>query len=116
MVPPACDARLVGLILAVFTGATCASARNGFAEPRDREPKSPLSRSRPAAETAPPAFEPAKMPANCGLCGRDQETPVRIGLHGGAGRIRTSNQTVMSVVHWPRGRPAHPEDALARFG
>src|SRR5260221_4238172 len=66
MVPPACDARLVGLILAVFTGATCASARNGFAEPRDREPKSTLSRSRPAAETAPPAFEPAKCPQMAG--------------------------------------------------
>jgi Lrp/AsnC family transcriptional regulator, leucine-responsive regulatory protein len=34
-------------------------------------------------------------------------------LRGGAGRIRTSNQTVMSVVHSPRGRPALPEDALA---
>src|SRR5258706_14731398 len=74
MVPPACDARLVGLILAVFTGATCASARNGFAEPRDREPKSTLSRSRPAAETASLPFEPAKMPANSGLFGRDATT------------------------------------------
>src|SRR6266478_9071899 len=96
MVPPACDARLVGLILAVFTGATCASARNGFAEPRDREPKSTLSRSRPAAETAPPAFEPAKMPAKSGLFGRDQKTSVRTGTRGGPGRTRTSNQTVMS--------------------
>src|SRR5260221_12397893 len=79
MVPPACDARLVGLILAVFTGATCAGARNGFAEPRDREPKSTLSRSRPATETARPAFEPAKMPAKCGLFVRDRglEPPTR---------------------------------------
>src|SRR5260221_3335678 len=41
-------------------------ARNGFAEPRDRQPKSTLSRPQPAAETARPAFEPAEMPANCG--------------------------------------------------
>jgi hypothetical protein len=37
--------------------------------------------------------------AKCGLFVRDQETPVHIGLRGGPGRIRTSNQTVMS------GRP-----------
>ena len=30
-----------------------------------------------------PAFEPAKMPANCGLFVRDWETPVRIGVRGG---------------------------------
>ena len=35
VVPPVCDARFVGLILAVFIGATWAGARNGFAEPRD---------------------------------------------------------------------------------
>jgi DNA invertase Pin-like site-specific DNA recombinase len=33
-----------------------------------------------------------------GLFIRDRETPVRIGLRGGPGRIRTSNQTVMSAV------------------
>jgi hypothetical protein len=54
--------------------------------------------SPPNAETTRPAFEPAKVPANCGLFVRDQKTPVRIGLHGGPGRIRTSNQTVMSAV------------------
>jgi hypothetical protein len=42
-----------------------------------------LSRPQRAAETAPPAFEPAKMPANCGLFARDREPPVRIGLRGG---------------------------------
>src|SRR5260370_21626337 len=31
---------------------------------------------------------------------RDQKTPVRIGLRGGAGRTRTSNQFVMNL---PRG-------------
>src|SRR5262245_31825140 len=71
-------------------------ARNGFGEPRDREAKSTLSRPRPAEETARPALEPAKMPAKCALFVRDRETPVRIGLRGGPGRIRTSNQTVMS--------------------
>jgi hypothetical protein len=34
-------------------------------------------------ETARPAFEPAEMPANCGLFVRDRETSVRIGLRGG---------------------------------
>jgi hypothetical protein len=79
--------------------ATPAGARNGFAEPRDWQPKSTLSRPQLATETARPAFEPAETPANCGLFVRDRETSVRIGLHGGPGRIRTSNQTVMS------GRP-----------
>jgi hypothetical protein len=46
-----------------------------------------LSRPLLAAETARPAFEPAKMPANCGLFVRDQKMPVRIGLRGG-GRSR----------------------------
>src|SRR5262249_41427112 len=35
-----------------------------------------LSRPQPAAETARPAFEPEKMPANCGLSVRDSETSV----------------------------------------
>src|SRR6266436_4621304 len=98
MVPPACDARLVGLILAVFTGATCASARNGFAEPRDREPKSTLSRSRPAAETAPPAFEPAKMPAKSGLFGRDQKTSVRTGTRGGGGSLLRTDLSIPNCL------------------
>jgi hypothetical protein len=82
-------------------GLSCATqpgARNGFAEPRDRQPKSTLSGPQQAAETARHAFEPAKIPANCGLFVRDRETSVRIGLRGGPGRIRTSNQTVMSAV------------------
>src|SRR5258707_4294047 len=58
--------------------------------------KTTLSRPQPAAETVRPAFEPAKMPANRELFVRDQKTPVRIGLRGGPGRTRTSNQTVMS--------------------
>jgi hypothetical protein len=57
---------------------TQAGARNGFAEPRDRAPNSGLSRPQPAAETASLPFEPAKMPANCGLFGRDRKTAVRI--------------------------------------
>jgi hypothetical protein len=71
-------------------------ARNGFAEPRDREAKSTLSRPQPAAETARPTFELAETPANCGLFVRDRETSVRIGLRSGRWRTRTSNQTVMS--------------------
>src|SRR5438128_11106148 len=41
---------------------TPSRARNGFAEPRDREPKSTLSRPWPAAETARVVFEPRKCP------------------------------------------------------
>src|SRR5260370_14703670 len=47
------------------TRSSCATqpgVGNGFAEPRDRQPKSTLSRPRPAAETARPAFEPRKCP------------------------------------------------------
>src|SRR6266446_8207667 len=70
---------------------TQAGARNGFAEPRDRAPNSGLSRPQPAAETASLPFEPAKMPANCGLFGRDQERPVGIELRGGGcSAVRTS--------------------------
>src|ERR1700704_5454342 len=81
-------------------------ARNGFAEPRDWEPKSTLARPLSAAETARPASEPAKMPANLGLFVRDQETPVRIGLRGGPCRTRTLAQSVMgarSVEFMPAG-------------
>src|SRR6266404_630113 len=81
---------------AVFMCSSAQGARNGFAEPRDREAKSTLSRPQPAAETARPTFELAETPANCGLFVRDRETSVRIGLRSGPGRTRTSNQTVMS--------------------
>src|SRR6266446_2233877 len=66
-----------------MTASSTPVAGTGFGEPRDCKPKSALLRPRPAAETARPTLEPAKMPANCGLFGRDQKTPVRIGLHGG---------------------------------
>src|SRR5262245_23225804 len=87
--PPIRNARFVDLIRR-SSSSTQAGARNGFGEPRDWGPKSTLSRPRPAAETTRPAFEPAKVPANCGLFVRDQKTPVRIGLHGGPGRCSTS--------------------------
>src|SRR6266404_4006986 len=90
-------AQRTGLIDPFFTGVPqmllyLAGARNGFAEPRDREPNSGLSRPQPAAETASLPFEPAKMPANCGLFGRDQERPVGIELRGGAERTQTTCQ------------------------
>jgi hypothetical protein len=75
-----------------LSSATPAGARNGFGEPRDREPKSRLSRPRSAAETVHPVREPAETPAKCALFVRDQETPVRIGMRGGAGRTRTACQ------------------------
>ena len=39
---------------------TQAGARNGFGEPRDRAPKTPISRPPGAAETARPSFDPQK--------------------------------------------------------
>src|SRR5258708_6004159 len=50
-------------------GLSCATqpvASNGFAEPRDRQTKSTLSRPQPAAETARPVFEPRKRPQIAG--------------------------------------------------
>jgi hypothetical protein len=44
-----------------FTSNSGLGARNWFGESRGREAKSTLSRPRPAAETARPAFEPAKI-------------------------------------------------------
>src|SRR5262249_5267894 len=58
----------------------------------DREPKSALWRPQPATETAGLPSEPAKMPANCRLFGRDQEQPVGIELRGGLERTRTACQ------------------------
>jgi len=46
----------------VFMCNSAQRFRNGFAEPRDREPKSTLSRPQPAPETARPVFEPRKRP------------------------------------------------------
>jgi hypothetical protein len=51
-----------------------AGARNGFGQPRDREPKSTLSRPRPAAETAHPSIEPRKRPQ---IAGYSSETEKR---------------------------------------
>ena len=59
VVPPICDARLIGLIPGV---ATQAGARNGFAEPRDRAPKIAAIATSGSAETARPSFEPRKSP------------------------------------------------------
>jgi hypothetical protein len=39
---------------------------------------------------------PAHIPPNGGLFARLQEISTKLGLPGGPGRIRTSNQTVMS--------------------
>jgi hypothetical protein len=41
-----------------------------------------------------------QMPANCGLFVGDRETSVRIGLHGGPERTRTSNQTIIRTFRF----------------
>jgi hypothetical protein len=38
-----------------------------------------------------------QMPANCGLLGRIREISRLERMRGGAGRIRTSNQTIMET-------------------
>src|SRR5947199_10717959 len=48
---------------------TPSRARNGFAEPRDRQPKSTLSRPQPAAETARPHLNLRKRPQIAGVSG-----------------------------------------------
>ena len=94
---------------------TQAGARNGFAEPRDRGPKSGLSRPQPAAETAGLPFEPAKMPANCALLGRDQDQSVGIELRGGG---RSLDRTSLHLK-FPANREINREfcrfPPLARF-
>jgi hypothetical protein len=77
-------------------------ARNGFGEPRDREPKLGLSRPRPAAETAHPVREPAETPAKCALFVRDQETPAPTTWRStGTGRERL---LLLSHAAWFGGR------------
>ena len=76
------DARFVDLILAVFM------CNSGWRQERVWGAQRPAAKidaiaTQLAAETARPAFEPAEMPANCGLFVRDRETSVRIGLRGG---------------------------------
>ena len=39
---------------------------------------------------------PARKPADSGLFAKSREISVRLGLRGGPGRTRTSNQAVMS--------------------
>src|ERR1700704_5822709 len=77
--------------------ATQPGARNGFAEPRDRQPKSTLSRPQPAAETAGPAFEPRKRPQ---IAGYSSET----------GKHRFASDCV--VVDAARIEPVSPPNSL----
>ena len=76
----------------------------GFGEPRDRKPKSTRSGPQQATETGRHAFEPTKMPANCGLFVRERETPVRMGLHGGG---CTPDRTSL-IREFYRFRPSGP--------
>ena len=52
---------------------------------------------------------PARDPPIGGLIDESPEHSVRMGVRGGAGRIRTSNQTVMSEPQFP-GKPGNLDD------
>jgi hypothetical protein len=71
-------------------GVSVAGKRNS--EPRDNSAENACSVSLVSAETRTRAAEPA----NSGPFGSSQEISPKVELPGGPGRIRTSNQTVMS--------------------
>jgi hypothetical protein len=65
----------------------------GFCAPETPASEWPLSRRTPVSETA----DEIKVPPIQGQLARLQERGASLGLPGGAGRIRTSNQSVMRV-------------------
>ena len=103
VVAPIHDARFIDLILADHRGSSRATLAlapgTGLESPengrQNRRYRDLDRRQRPHV----PHLKPAKMPAKCALFVRDRKTSVRIGLRGGPGRTRNSNQTIMS------GRP-----------
>src|SRR5213080_2164727 len=80
--PPIRDARLVDLNLADFM---CNSVARQERVCRAQRPAAKIDAIATSASgrDRTSAFEPAEMPANCGLFLRDRETSVRIGLRGG---------------------------------
>jgi hypothetical protein len=109
VVAPIRDARLVDLILAVFTGNRGA-ARNGFGEPRDRKPKSTLSRPRPAAETARPVFEPGKRPYFAGYSSETRKRRFASDCVVGPGEVLGAS--AFNGLQWQRT----PAPSLTRKG
>jgi hypothetical protein len=45
----------------------------------------------------------AKQPAHSGVFGENREISVSVGVRGGPGRTRTSNQAIMSLMAWRDG-------------
>src|SRR5438552_2478140 len=89
VVPPIRDARLVDLNLAVFM---CNSVARQERVCRAQRPAAKIDAIATSASgrDRTSAFEPAEMPANCGLFLRDRETSIRIGLRaGGCSPLRT---------------------------
>jgi hypothetical protein len=77
---------------------------NGIPPHRDRWPKIGSGREKVSAETEPPTSKPA----NCGPLASLREISRFERVRGGAGRTRTSNQTIMSGQLWTRVEPLRP--------
>ena len=100
------------------SGATISPfRRNGRSSPRN----STLGSKKPRASMRSKGFPLRSIPngqkthlRHCPpIGGQFDESPerlVRMGVRGGAGRIRTSNQTVMSEPRSP-GKPDNPDDS-----
>jgi len=80
-----------------FTCNSGLGARNGFGEPREREAKSTLSRPRPAAETARPAFETRE---NARKVRTIRQRPQNIGSHRTAWWAREDSKLQPDHYEW----------------
>jgi hypothetical protein len=76
------DAQFVNLIWAAFIHNS-GRRQERVCGAQKLEPEIEVVATSPGSRPQVPAFESAKMPANCGLFGRDEERPVGIGLRGG---------------------------------
>jgi EamA-like transporter family len=98
--PPAPDAWAFGAIAPLSNRVSCRLRSplpgNGISRAEKKASIRPPNHRSAVSETKRSYKNPANSGPKCALFVRDQETPVRTGVRGGAGRTRTSSQTVMS--------------------